>query len=67
MLNNHPIHYKAKIKDSALEGLNKAFFEKYGKIFEVTHIDYEQKQISIRCPSILDFNWDEVELIPIPG
>lgn len=56
---------KAYIKN--LEGLNKPYFEKAGRIFQVSVIDYEFEEVMIRTPSDLDFSFKDVKLLRPTG
>ncbi len=54
--------YRAYIKSP--EGLNKVYFERRGRMFEVEIINFEEQMVSFHCPSMLDFSFDDVELMP---
>ena len=59
------IRYRAYIKN--LEGLNKPFFEERGRMYDVETIDFEQKEVTIRCPSELYFRFEDIVLMQYTG
>ena len=59
--------YRVYLKDQALEGLNRPYFEKIGRMFAVEEIDLQNKTVKVYSPSELDFNYDEIELMGFTG
>lgn len=56
---------KAYIKN--LEGLNRPYFDMRGRIYEVSVIDYEFEEVTIKAPSELEFNFQDIKLLRPTG
>lgn len=56
--------FKAYLKDPALEGLNKEHFDRpdIGRMFDVEIINFEERTVAIRTPSLLVFDFKDIEL-----
>lgn len=56
--------FKAYLKDSALEGLNKSHFDRpgIGRMFDVEVINFEESTVEVRTPSLLVFDFKDIDL-----
>jgi len=61
------IKFRAWLKDSALEGLNKSHFTMNGRLYEVEWMNFEGGLVSVRTPSELEFKLNDVDLMQFTG